>query len=246
MQFLDAQKALCRKLDIDFDNISLNGLFTLEDVKAYLNEAGMEAWDLASWDFAEESQTGTLSSTDVTNGYIPHPPTFAPSSIFLVTVDGKEHTKIDMQDFLKEFELRSGSTSKIWAEYKRLMFLNKNLISVGTVVDVWGKLLYTSLSDDTDLMPFSPTTDTDQLSGNNAIVRLAYAKALGSEKKRNPQQAAIEEKGAYTVLGALKNQADIGKSAEKSQRPMFDAPDYFGRGSRGVTPSGTFTWNSNN
>lgn len=246
MLFLDSQKSLARKLDLDFDNIALNGLFSLTDLKAYLNDAAQEVWDYDMWDFAEHSKTAALLAGDVTNGYVPYPPDFVPSSIFLLKLGGKEQDKKQFQDFQKEFENRSTSTAKMWAEFKRLIFLNKNLMAVDTVVDVWGKLTYVPLSGDSDLMPFSPTTDADSLSGNQAIVTLAYAKALSSEKKRNPNQAAIEERRAYGVLANLKTAADKGKSSEKPTRPMFDAPDFFGRGSRGGNnAAGTFTWSSN-
>ena len=245
MIFSEAQQKLCTKLDIDFTNIALNGLFTLDDIKSYLNEAGMEAWDYKSWDFAEDAKTAVLASGDITNGYIPHPPTFAPSSIFLLKLNGVEQSKKNFQDFLKTFENNSASTDKYWSEFKRLVFFNPNLASAGESIDAWGKKLFVELSADADLMPFSPTTDANSQSGNEAVVNLAYAKALGSEKKRNPQQSLIEEKKAYSALDLLWKAAQEGRLAEAPvNRPMLDVPDFFrGSAGRGQNPQGTFTWN---
>lgn len=245
MIFSEAQEKLCQKLDIDFATIALNGLFTLADIKGYINDAGMEAWDKYFWDFAEDAKTAELAGSDITNGYVPHPPTFVPSSIFLLKLAEKEQDKKNFQDFLKEFERNSASTSAIWAEYKRLVFFNKNRVAAGDTIEVWGKKFYVELSSDSDLMPFSPTSDANSLSGNEAIITLAYAKALGSEKKRNPQQSLIEEKKALATLATLWEQAKQGRSIEQPKnRPMFDVPDFFkGSAGRGQNPAGTFTWN---
>lgn len=241
MTLLDAKKALCRKLDIDYDDIANNDLFTDEDLKEYINTACYRAWDYRLWDWAEHSKTATLLSGDITNGYISYPDDIQPSSIFYLSVDGKEFKKKNFQGFKRYFENNSTATDKFWAEFKRLIFLNANAISVGQVVDIYGKKNFVELSATTDLLPFSPDTDAQQYSGNEAIITLAYAMALSSEKKKNPSQAQIEEKRAFDTLAILAKQLEDGRASEHPQdSPMFDVPNFFGK-SNGSTNQGRFS-----
>lgn len=58
----------------------------------------------------------------------------------------------------------------------------------------------TNLINDTDLLMFSPDSDNVEHNGNNAICQLAYAEALSSDKKRNPQQGKAERDDAIQKL----------------------------------------------
>lgn len=124
----------------------------------------------------------------------------------------------------------------IWAEYKRNIFINKNAYSIGSEINVWGKFRATVLSGANDPLPFSPDTDTQENSGNKAIVRLAYAEVLNSEKKKNPNQGMLEEKRALDMLAALWAPMGQRRSFEQNKdRPFFNVPDLFPR--RGSGPS---------
>ncbi len=243
MTYAEAQELLCRKLDIDFDNIALNGLFDLEDIKNYLNTASQKAWDYRFWDFTEKVKTTVLDSTMVSNGYLAYPTTLAIGTGFFLRINSVEQKKMIFQDFLKTFEDASGSTSKVWAEYGRVVFFNPNNAAVADVVDMGGKGNFVPLSADADLMPFSMSIAAATVAGNDAIITLAYAEALSSEKKRNPQQGALEEARAQKTLDGLWLQQKEGRAIEQSSRPMFDAPDFFrGGAGRGNNPAGTFNW----
>lgn len=240
---LEAKQALARKLDINYADIANNDLFTDTDLQEYINTACRLAWDYAPWDFKEHAETATLNSTNVANGYIPYPENIAPSSIELLQVSGVTHDKREYKAFKRWFENYPTSQDKIWAEFKRLIFLNTNLISVGSVIDIYGTKTLASLSADADLLPFSPDADNDEYSGNDAIIRLAYAEALSSDKLQNTTQAEVERKGAYGTLSVLSEALKMGRSSEQSKnRPMFDVPDFFrGRTGRGDSPTGTFS-----
>lgn len=239
---LEAKQALARKLDIDYSDIANNDLFSASDLQEYINSAGRQAWDFASWDFKEHAKTVALNSTNVTNGYIPYPEDIAPASIELLQIESVTQEKKEFKAFKRWFEKYPTSTDKIWAEFKRLIFLNPNLIAVGNDIDVYGEKTYTLLSADGDLLPFSPDEDNNEYSGNDAIIRLAYAEALSSDKLQNTAQAEIERKGAFATLMLLSENLKKGRSSEQSKdRPMFNVPDYFrGNTGRGDSPTGGF------
>ena len=228
MTNLEAKKALCRKLNIEWDDISNNDLFTAEDIQDFVSQGAMEAWDYYDWDFAEHSKTSTLDSTDITNEFVPYPKDIAPSSIYYVVINGEVYQKKDLASYMKWFVDRPDDDSKIWAEYKRKIFFNTNVVEAGNVIDIYGKIAMSVLSADADLMPFSPDEDNKEYSGNQACVELAYALALASDKKKNPSQAEVERKKAYEKLDRLVAQQQKGRSQEQiKNKPMFDVPDYF-------------------
>lgn len=241
MTLLEAKKALCRKLDISYDDIANNDLFTDEDLGEYINGASYRVWDFRSWDWAEHVRTATLLAGDITNGYVAHPTDLQPSSIFLLVINGKEFEKKNFKSYKRYFENNSTATDKYWAEFKRMLFFNVNAVSAGQVIDVYGKKNFVELSATTDLLPFSPDTDAQQYSGNEAVITLAYSIALSSEKKKNPTQGQIEEKRAFETLAVLAKQLEDGRASEHSKdSPMFDVPNFFGN-KFGNTDRGRFS-----
>jgi hypothetical protein len=240
--YLETQKSLCRKLNISYDTIAQNDLFSLEDIKDYISGAVLQVWDLAFWRFAELSKSSTIGSTQHAQGYIACPTDIAPSSIWYLRIAGKKWGKKSLATYLKRMEDAPNNTDKMWAEYNRQFFFNRNACSIGDTMELFGKKNAPALSADTDLMPFSPDTDNSEFSGNHAIVLIAYADALASEKKKNPQQAEIERKKAFAILASLKTQLDLGKALEQDvDRPMFEVPDFFPRGSGSSGNIGTFS-----
>lgn len=234
MNFQDAQKALCRKLDISYNSISQNGLFSLDDIKGYLNDAGREVWDYRFWDFAEGSKELTIISTDLTNQWVPYPFQFVSGTLFYLRINGKEQTKKRFQDFLKLFEDSSTATDKYWAEHKRRIFFNPNNVALGNTFELYGKNVYTALSADADLMPFGDEDNTlGEQSLNAAVVQLAYSIALGSEKKKNESASNIERQKAFIIIDSAWATQVSGQVAEQPRnRPMFNVPDFYS-GNRG-------------
>lgn len=241
MTLLEAKKALCRKLDISYDDIANNDLFTDEDLGEYINGASYRVWDFRSWDWAEHVRTATLLAGDITNGYVAYPTDIQPSSIFLLVINGEEYEKKNFKSYKRYFENNPTATDKYWAEFKRMIFFNVNSASAGQIIDVYGKKNFVELSATTDLLPFSPDTDAQQYSGNEAVITLAYSIALSSEKKKNPQQGQIEEKRAFETLAVLAKQLEDGRASEHSKdSPMFDVPNFFGN-KNGSTDRGRFS-----
>lgn len=233
MTLAEAKQHLSRKLDIDYSDIANNGLFTDTDLGIFIQLGVQKAWDYKPWDFTEGAKTATTNSDMATSGYADYPQDFQSGSIFLLTVGGKEFKKILFQDYRKYFEDYPDAEDRLWSEYKRFIFTNANAYSVGDALCLFGKLMPPVLSGANDLLPFSPDTDNQEHSGNEAIVLLAYSEALASEKKKNPQQAEIERGKAYQILDLIwKPMADARATLQSKNRPFFNTPDFFGNGSQ--------------
>lgn len=239
---LEAKKALCRKLNINWDDIANNGLFTEEDIQDYVNQGAMQAYDYRMWDFSEHSKTATLLPADIVNGYVAYPNDILPSSIYYLTINGEEFDKKTFSSYKKYFEVNSTATDKFWVEFERMIFFNKNVCAEGDVIDIYGKRGYRKLTADGDLLPFSPDTDTEEYSGNQACVLLAYAEVLSSDKKKNPSQAKAEFDKATVILDRLAGQIEQGRAMEQvKDRPMFEVPNMFPQSGRAGGSIGTFS-----
>ena len=165
-------------------------------------------------------------------------------SIYLLKVGGKEYKKILMEDYQKFFEDNPTATDRLCSETETFIFINPRAYTVGDEICIFGKKFPTTVSSDGDLLPFSPTADNYEHSGNEAIVQLAYAEALDSEKKRNPSQAELERKKAYQTLDILWKPFAASKAFLQSKgRPMFNVPDYFGGSTQVKDPSYTGNFN---
>lgn len=239
MTYQESKQHLARKLNIDYADIANNDLFSDTDLGVLIQLGVQKAWDYKFWDFTEGSKTATTQDTD----YYDYPQDFQSGSAFLLLVGGKEYKKINFQDYLKHFEDNPNSTYRYWSQRKRFIFINTNAYTVGDTFDVFGKLMPPVLSSSSDILPFSPDTDNQEHSGNEAIVQLAYAEALDSEKLKNPNQAETERKKAYQTLDILWKPFAEERALLQSTRPFFNVPDFFG--GRAKNKSSEFNGNFN-
>lgn len=241
MNFSEAKYALARKLDINYDDIANNGLFSDADLAGYIQSALIRAWDYKPWPFTQGVKTATtIAATD----YYDYPQGMMSGSIYLLKAGGKEYKKLLIEDYLRWFEHNPNDQTRYWSENQSYIFINKNAYAQGVdTFDLYGKLIAPHLSGTTDLLPFSPTTDNSEYSGNEAIIQLAYSEAMDSEKKKNPQAAEVERKKAYDTLGLLWKPFADSKAYLQPQRPLFNTPNYFPDypNSR-QTPIGNFNW----
>jgi hypothetical protein len=241
MQFQEAKQQLSLKLDINYSDIANNGLFSDSDLGMFINSAIQDAWDYKPWPFTQKSKTATTSNTP----YYDYPQDLMLGSAFLVKVAGKEYKKLQYEDYVKWFEDNSAATDKIWSEWESFIFINQNAYTVGDSVDIYGKKISPQMVNPTDLLPFSPISDSYEYSGNNAIIQMAYAEALSSEKKNNPQQAIQESKQAFATLDNLwKPFAAQRATLQSKNRPMFTPPNFFDKRfpSNNDINVGTFNW----
>ena len=225
MNLLEAKQALARKLDIDYSDIANNGLFTDADLAGYIQAGLIRAWDYKPWPFTQSVKTATtIANTD----YYDYPQDVMNGSIYLLRAGGKEYKKLLIEDYLRWFGINPNDQTRYWSETQTYIFINKNAYAQGVdIFDLYGKAIAPHLSNTTDLLPFSPITDNQEYSGNEAIIQLAYSEAMDSEKKKNPQAAEVERKKAYDTLQLLWKPFADSKAFLQPQRPLFNAPNYF-------------------
>lgn len=227
MTNLEAKQHLSRKLNIDYSDIANNDLWSDTDLQALIQLGIFKSWDFKPWPFTQKVKKATSVSTE----YYDHPTDIMNGSVYRLTMGGKEYKKLDPQSYFKRFEDDSTAEDRIWTEVETYIFINQNAYTVGDEMCLFGKKFPITLSGSSDLLPFSPTTDNYEHSGNEAIVQLAYAEALDSEKMKNPNQAEIERRKAYDTLNILWQPFAEQKALMQSAgRPMFEVPDLFGNG----------------
>jgi hypothetical protein len=236
---LEAKQALARKLDIDYSTIASNDVFSDTDLQDFIQAAVLAAWDYKPWPFSRKAKTVTTIDDD----YYDNPEEIQLGSITRLTVGGKSFRKLDFEDYQQILADDPNSTKRIWADWETYIFVNKNAYTVGDPMDWFGKKLAPALSGDSDLLPFSPQSDNYEHSGNHAIVKLAYANALQSEKLNNPVKAAAERKNAYADLDQVWQPfADTKANAQRSAS-MFDVSDMFATRGSSKTTIGNFDLN---
>jgi len=229
MQFLEAQKELCSKLNIDFADIANNPVFSLDEIKNWLNLAIQRAWDYARWIFSEKA----VYTQTTTAEYYDYPNEFISDSIHILKVgdengDMKTYKKITFEDYQKYREEEPDGTDKVFSDFHRFYFINPNTFSgAGKKIEIWGKKRAKKLTGDTDLLPFSPDIDDEENSGNEAIVRLAYSIALATDKKKDPARAAREETTTYQMLEIIaKREREEQPRYQTKDRSLFDIPRF--------------------
>jgi len=230
---------LATQLDIDYATIANNELFSDANLQAYINRAIQRAWDYKPWPFTQKAEA--LLTTPATD-YYDSPGAIMLDSGFRLTVAGKEYKILSMQAYQKYLADNPTGTDRVCAFWESFVFINANAYTPGDEIVFFGKQYAPVLSADADLMPFSLISDNNEHSGNGAIVQLAYAEALESEKKQNPMLrksviASTERKDAYDTLDLLwKPFGEFFSNQQQGARAMIDMPDFFaGRNSSSKT-----------
>jgi len=226
MTFLEAKKALANELNIEYSKLNQNDRFSEKDLEAWINQGVKMIWDRHSWDFTEGQLEGTLSSAEISKGYLMYPDEMIVGSMQLLFLGDDEMDKIDFHDFRRIMKKEPKNQHEIFAEFKRNIYINPNLMKVGKDVEGYGKLGYETITDDTADVPFSTSSGIDS-SGNDAIVSLAYAEALNSDKLREPEKANNEKQQAIGIVDRIWSNYADNRASETVVRPQFIVPDYF-------------------
>ena len=194
MTWRESKTLLCSYLNISYEDIraGTNDLFKWDDLESWMNLAIHRAWDYYDWAFTEKTYTTTTvawaSSTDI--DYYDYPNDFVSDSIKLMTVtnsDGykKYYEPINFEDYRKFRAKDETNTNeeKLWSSHGRYYFINPHAYddASGRTIEIIGKMRCDNLTDSTALLPFSPDTDNEENSGNEAVVKLAYAIALSTD-----------------------------------------------------------------
>lgn len=239
MTYLSAKQTLCSlKLNISYANLAAgkNTLFSLANIDDAMNYALAKIIDYKLWPFTEGAFTLTGS------GPYAYEDGFEWESAFLAIVNGvpwlgEGKGKRNFPDYMKWFSDNASDNSNLWTEYGGELFFNVNALPANPTIVLYGKFVQTepfvSPADDGQAIPLDFENGSDMTSANEALILLAYAFLLSSEKKKNPAQATTEETRAYAILDNL-----WGKIAERKaqlapqNRPFFNVDDMFARSNR--------------
>jgi hypothetical protein len=244
----EAEIALCSQLNLDVADVlaGTNTLFSQADIDGYINNGVKRAWDYKPWTFTEGVATGTMGTPSATP--IAYPATFEDESIFLVVINnvpwtGRENGKRNFAEYMRWLSNYPTDTSLIWTEFARKYYLNPAAYSAGQSYSLYGKLRAPTLSNSTDLLPFSPTSDAEENSGNHAIILLAYSEALLSDKKQNVAGGKDQEARGMAMLDVVWKPMGDRKAEKMAQhQPFFNTQDMFNsrRSTRFDTNIGNF------
>lgn len=233
MELSEAEIALCRELNVDVDDVlsGSNNLYSQADIDGYINDALKRAWDYKPWTFTEGSSTITAPSP--TTASYDYPASFEDESIFLVIVNGvpwrgRGRGKRNFEEYMKQLSDFPNDSALIWTEYARQYYLNQAAYSAGQSIQSFGKLRAPLLSTSTDLLPFSPSSDSEENSGNKAIILLAYADVLASDKKQDLPGAQQQETRGIAMLDIVWKPMGERKAEKLAERqPFFNSGDMF-------------------
>jgi len=232
--FLSSQEELCRRLGIRYDTIAQNGLFSLEDIKAYINSANSIAWNYYPWAIAEKASYTTATASE----YYDYPDEFMSDSIFILKVeqddgDMDRYELLRFRDYEKYRQDFEDGEDKVASSWARKYFINPNSeIASGNKIEIWGRLKPTKLTADADAMPFSPNGEMSD--GNEAIIKIAFSIALESDKKRDASRGKSEKTEAYQMLEVLAERERKGQQKYHTKNtPLFRRIDILGGGYKG-------------
>lgn len=233
MTYGESKTELSRRLNISYEEVLTGGndLFKIEDLNSWINLAIHRAWDYHDWPFAEKTYTTTttINATDYRE-YYDYPQDFVSNSIKLIAVKNSEgkfktYAPINFEDFTKKMMEDDDNDEKIWASHGRYYFINQNAYdnASGRSIELVGKMRVDNLTSSTALLPFSPDTDNEENSGNEAVVKLAFSMALASEKLKNKASAIREETEAMNILESLAGKDKQLKAVyQHKDRPFFE------------------------
>lgn len=241
MTFLEAKQALAKMLNIDFADIANNDLYSEADLGELLHVGIHRAWEYRSWDFTEGAKRIVITDEDQnTHQKLDYPSDMTNGTINTMILAGEEWKKVKYVDLRKELARNPDSKAHIWAEYGVHIFWNTNETQAGDEFEVFGKLKAPDAFEDDDHLPFNPDGSAYDYSGDHAIILLAYAEALSSDKEKNEKAGRLQEQRAFECLNMLWKPLQEQRMSEQSKnRPFLDVPDYFGRGGSGDN-RGTF------
>lgn len=227
MTLAEAKTALCVKLNISYTDIANNELITDSELTEVLNMSSRRAWDYHAWPQKEKTYSTTSLGVD---GYNDYPTDYEDESIERLTVEGVIYKKLNFQDYTDYLATYPDGTNKVWCELGRLYFVNPNTYTTGDEINITGKTRFTALSSTSDPLPFSiSSSENNESSGNYAIVTLAYAELLNSEKYKDQKRGLLEEQRAFSMLDRIWKQIAQRRAYEQSTRPILSVPDYFGK-----------------
>ena len=190
-------KELSSRLGIDYTDIDNNDLFNLEELKRWINFGKDEAVARHIWPFTEGRREITSVSGQERYDY---PSTMKSDSIRYMTVNDDRYDKLIFEDYLKYKEDRSSGNQRLFGDRSRELYINHLASGFGDTIVVYGQVTV----DDMDSTTTSVTVFSfAEPEGDEAVIKLAYSKALASNKLKDKPKARIERAEAFETLDGI-------------------------------------------
>lgn len=194
----------------------LSGFMSSTTIKSWIDRGNKWACSYKPWPFMEGAKYTTATSDE----YYDYPEEFLSDSISELKVEQDDgsmdrYNKVRFKSYQRYREDREDGEDKIFSDYGRYYFINPNTISPGDTIELWGQETPDDLTNDNDETPFK-----NDHKGEEAILK--YAMAIGLRKKKNFQEAEMEEKKAEKLLDEIWSRIAISQAEyDTKDKPLF-------------------------
>lgn len=214
---------LCSRLDIDWDDVANNDLFTETELARWLTMARDEAVARHSWPLTEGYREIAAVANQEKYDY---PTTLKSDSIRYLTVNGKKYEKLLFEEYLEHLEDYTSCAERIFTDRARTLYINYLATDFANSIVVYGQVEVTgSISSASTTSVFT----TAEPEGDEAIIKLAYAKALGSDKLKDPNKGLKESTEAFSILDGIWERIMAKRHTYKTKdRALFQRVDVVG------------------
>lgn len=207
---------LASRLGIDWSDIGNNDLFSETELVRWLSLAKDEAAARHEWPFTEGREEITSASSTEEYDY---PTNMKTDSLRYLTVNGKRYQKLLFEDYLKYKEDYGDGAKKFYSDRNRILYINYLADDFGNSIVCYGQVevagTISSASTTSVFTMAEPEAD-------ESIIELAYAKALNSDKMKNPTKARVVRIEALARLDAIwKRILDRQHTYQTQDSPMF-------------------------
>lgn len=207
---------LCSRLNIDWSDIENNDLFSETELARWLTSAKDEAVARHSWPMTEIKREITSVSGQEEYDY---PTDLKSDSIRYLTVNDKRYQKLLFEDYLRYREDYSSGSKKFFSDRARIIYVNYLADDFGNSIVVYGQVEVTGSVDSATTTSVFTIAEPE---GDEAIIKLAYSRALASEKMKNPAKARIERMEAFEILDDIWQRiSEKQHTYQTEDRPMF-------------------------
>lgn len=220
---------LCSKLKIDWSDVSNNDLFTESQLTNWLTIARDLAVARWPWPFTEGRREFTTASGTEKYEYQTDMKT---DGIRYLTVNGKRYQKVLFDDYMNYREDYDTGSEKIYTDYNRTIYINYLASGFANSIVAYAQVGITgAVSSAVSTTVFTMA----EPEGDDAIVKLAYSMALGSDKKKRPNEAVKERSEAIQILDSIwKRISDDQFSYQTHDRPMWGSFDVLNGGNNSI------------
>ena len=206
----------CSRLNIDWSDIQNNDLFSETELARWLTQGRNEASARHPWPMTEgREEIASASSTEKYD----YPTNVKSDSIRYLTINDKRYEKLLFEDYLKYKEDYDSGSKKYFSDRNRVIYVNYLADDFGNSIVVYAQVeVAGTISSATTSSVFTAA----EPEADEAIVKLAYSKALASEKMKNPTKSRKERTEAFETLdGIWKKIAEKQHTYQTKNTSMF-------------------------